>query len=382
MLRYPDNSPVPNTSRRQNKLPVPNVGRLLLLGLCLGSTFASVNADEAAVPAADAEVDCMGRVLREAESLVLSFPGTEFRLRFRGPAIGMRGEVTSGEGWFNLRIDGAPKPRVDLANGPFDKVLAEGLDPEAVHEIRLVRRNEAWQGVLRLDAFVLPEGGEFLDPPEPRERRIMCLGDSITCGQGTEFIPPYAPAGSSTANAELTYGWQLAKAFDASVHLVSYGGKGVIRTWEGKTDEVKAIELFERAHSDLAEPAWDHSRYQPDLVTICFGTNDYATGFVDHDTYLTAYLKLVDRIHDVHPEAKILLLGSPMLAGYAPDKAADLAGILREVEAEVHRRGGQYVRVYIFGDYAGTDWDSHPTGPQHAAMAAELVPLVREWLDW
>ena len=374
--------PVPNGNHLRNKLPVPNLGRLLVLSLCLGAGLSFASADEVSIGAVDASVACAGRFLQEGDSLVLSFPGTEVRVRFRGSAIAMHGAVTSGEGWFNLRVDDAPKPRIDLVGGPFDRILAEGLDPEAGHEIRLVRRNEAWQGVLRLDAFALPEGGEFLEAPEPRARRIMCLGDSITCGQGTEFLPPYAPAGNSTANAELTYGWQLAKAFDADVHVVSYGGKGVIRTWEGNTDEVKAIELFERSHSDLVEPAWDHACYQPDLVTICFGTNDYATGFVDHDTYLAAYLKLVDRVHEVHPQAKILLLGSPMLAGYAPDKAADLAAILREVEAAVQKRGGQYVRVYIFGDYAGTDWDSHPTGPQHAAMAAELLPLVREWLDW
>jgi len=325
-----------------------------------------------------------GRTLVEGEGVVLSFPGTEIRVRFRGSKLALSGEGLTGANWFNRRVDGQPQPRLDLTDGtgPFEIVLAKDLDPDVVHEVRLVRRNEAWQGTVRLDRFSLPEGGEFLDPPAARPLQLMCLGDSITCGHGTELIPPFAPRGNSTANAELTYGWALAARYGADLQLVSYGGRGLVRDWQGNRDALKAVELFERSHADRAEPAWDHSRDAPALITICFGTNDYASGVLKLPEFTAALQELVDRVHAVHPGAKVLLLSSPMLASYAPGKSAEVIAALYRVKRSVDESGGDWLRVHVWDAYAGTPWDSHPTGPQHQAMARELFPLFEAWLGW
>lgn len=340
------------------------------------------DASTTTVAAGAAEVAYTGRVLREDDGVLLAFPGTEVRVRFRGAKLVLHGTSATGENWFNLQVDGAPRPRIDAGTGAFDLTLAAGLDPEADHEVRLVRRNESWQGTARLESFALPEGGSFLPAPPARARRILCLGDSITCGTNVDFIPPYAPAGNSVANAEGTYAWLLAKHFGADVNLVSYGGRGIVRDWQGLTDTGRAIELFRRTHADRDEPVWDHRRYEPDLITICFGTNDYASGALDREVFVKAYEELLDEVHAQHPGAKILLLSSPMLPAYAPDKAAEVVAALKTLEATVKARGEDFVRVWVFGNYGGTAWDPHPIASQHEAMAAELEPLIREWLDW
>jgi hypothetical protein len=38
---------------------------------------------------------------------------------------------------------------------------------------------------------------------------------------------------------------RLARALDAQVHLVSYGGRGLLRDWQGKTDVLNAPQFFQ-----------------------------------------------------------------------------------------------------------------------------------------
>lgn len=354
----------------------------LLIPLNIYAAKSNSTSSEQTIAASAPFISYTGRVLIKNETTTLSFPGTEIRIRFEGTSLAFKGQVLGGDAWFNLQIDGKPKPRIDLPQGSFTKIIAEDLDPKTSHEIRIVRRNEAWQGTIRLDQFIVSADGKFLEGPEARERKILCLGDSITCGQGTEFYPPYSVAGNSNANAELSFGWQLAKHFDADVNLASYGGRGIVRDYLGNTESMHADEIFERTHSDSPEPRWDHSQYTPDLITICFGTNDYATGFVDRDPYFLAYKNLIERVHSVHPDAKILLLSSPMLPGYAPDKAKHLYQILVDLKENFTKNGFQFLEVYELGDYAGTEWDAHPTGKQHTAITEELIPIISKWLNW
>src|SRR5690606_12198664 len=106
-----------------------------------------------------------------------------------------------------------------------------------------------------------------------------------------------------------------AKALDAQVHLVCFGGRGLIRSWNGKTDEQNLPDYFEYAIADAHNPvAWDHSRYSPDLILSAIGTNDFSQGIPDREDYINAYTKLAYRLLDVHPQAKIVLTEGAILA--------------------------------------------------------------------
>lgn len=163
----------------------------------------------------------MGRAELADGSATLAFPGTELFVQFKGDTIGLKGEVLGSGSYFNVYVDGKAKPFIWLEKGAFEVPLVKWLNAEEVHTLRLVRRNEAWQGIVRLDEWVLPEGGELVVPSKDgRVHKIMCIGDSITCGQNVDFYEG-ASAGNHNANAEGTYGYLLAKHFDAQMHLVS-----------------------------------------------------------------------------------------------------------------------------------------------------------------
>ncbi len=334
------------------------------------------------LPASAGQVGYNGRTAAAREGVHIAFPGVEVRVRFEGSSITLAGEVVGPDSWFNCWIDGSPRPRMHFAEGPFTWIIAEDLDPSVEHTLRLVRRNEAWQGTVRLDRFLLSEGGRFLPPPVARERKILCIGDSITCGDHIDFLPPYSAEGGHNTNAEATYAWQIAKHFDADVHLVSYGGKGVVRDWEGSRTEIRAEDFFERALPDDATSAWNHDAFHPQLVIIALGTNDFASGMLGAEEYVPAYVRLVERVHHVHPDAKVLLLTSPMLANYAPEKNSVLEAHLETVRDHFLEREETFVSTHRVSAADGSIWNAHPIAPQHQAMANELAPVVAKLTGW
>lgn len=336
------------------------------------------------VPASSSAIHYTGRVLVEGDSATLGYPGIEVIVNFKGSSIGVSGEVLGGNSHYNVSIDGEQLPRLDLTSGAFSLSIATGLVGEGTHTLRLVRRSESWVGQTRFDSFSLSSNGNIHPADNNSNHRILCIGDSITCGEKTDLDIGYVEVDSTAWNAERSYGWFLAKDFDSDVNIVSYGGKGLIRDWQGKTTEVTAPQFFERTLPDAQDKSWNHSSYSPDLVTICLGTNDFSQGIVERDVFVPAYVAFVKRIHEVHPEAKVLLVASPWFgAGDDEEKKAALNGYILETIETVNKDGEAYANHHFFdATYRGTTRDLHPTGRQHRAMADHIGETLREWLSW
>jgi lysophospholipase L1-like esterase len=375
---------------------------LAVLSLAMTTSFTSLCAS-IGINAADPSVRLMGRMAEKNGSVTMGFPGIEMELRFSGSSdVKMSGEVLSGQGWFNVYIDGKALPVLEIPTGKYTVTLADKLDPKQEHLLRMVRRNEAWQGVVRVDGFSVDDGAKILSPDPLPTRKIMAIGDSITCGQNTELIPPATP-GNHCANAELAYGWLLAKDFNAQINLVSYGGKGLVRDWHGvNTQMLKDIaaegtvsnpkevvsipDIFERALPDDPTSVWDHASYQPDLILICLGQNDFSHVSLPLSDYAQAYIKFVDRVHAVYPNARIIVMSSPMAEmtrddGWQPrGKALEMA--ISIMDMHYIKQGDPVVMPIFMNHQPGTAIDSHPIAPQHRAMADELKPIIKFLTGW
>jgi len=368
---------------------IPGISLSILLTTSICQAMQEEEESSLSVLPTDPNVRVMGRTqVADNDSITLGFPGQELLIVFKGDYVAMKGAAFTGtQIYFNISLDGQELPKVELTNGDFMVTLLDELDPDEKHTLRLVRRNESWQGVVRIDQFDLGEHGDLYLSPNLPKRKLLCIGDSITCGQATEQIPPNIEPGNQNANAELAYGWQLAKRLNAQVNLVSYGGRGLMRTWDGKTDDINAPDFFERALPDDPDSIWDHTSNQPDIVTICLGQNDFNQGIIPSDQYVPAYISFVDRIHEVYPDAKLILISSPM-HGFDKDTgepASDRVALeadLKAVVAHFEQQGSPEIRFHSIGWYPGTQYNAHPTGPQHTGMADELEPIIRDLMDW
>jgi lysophospholipase L1-like esterase len=104
----------------------------------------------------------------------------------------------------------------------------------------------------------------------------------------------------------------LGRKLGAEVHLVCYGGRGLIRDWQGRVSVANAPQFFERALPDDPNSPWDHSCWVPDVVTVMLGTNDFHPGIPEERTYVDALLGFVRRLRETAASAPVVLCESPL----------------------------------------------------------------------
>ena len=339
------------------------------------------------LPAHDPYFSYMGRCAFDgAGAAALGFPGVTIRFVYRGPAPTILFTAASSYCAFNLSVNGWEPVAVRLPEGPSEIALPSGVAPAEGWLVELVRRNEAWQGVATLRGVRLPPGCELRPVPALPKRKLMFIGDSMTGGERLDRMPPENDDTPRTANASRAFGMLLGRWLEAQVHLVSYGGRGVMRDWQGKTDTGTAPEFFERTLPDDARSRWDHRAYVPDAVVICLGQNDLNSGLIDEAIFTAAYERFVARVHQVYPKAGLVLSESP-LQGDAPNspdlpKRALLRRCIETIVARQRAAGNSRIVVAPQCKQPGTAVEGHPVAFQHEQIALQLLGPLKQVTGW
>lgn len=306
-----------------------------------------------------------------------AWSGTGFVAHFEGSGLALLQTGPSVE--YTLVLDGALQNKLVLPGGTSPRQVLTDLTP-GEHTVELYRRGEASFGATSL-VSVLVQSGSLLPAPPAQARSIEVVGDSISCGYGNEGADTSCGFSADTENHYLTYGAVLARHFDAELSTIAWSGKGVVKNYDGGAGPTLP-ELYERALPENESDVWDFSAARPaDLVLINLGTNDYSTDPDPTDASFTAgYVALLEKIRARYPQAIILGTVGPMLSGTDLDKAR---GAIAAAVAARTSAGDSRVHAHELttgNPSPGCDW--HPTVATHAAMAAELQPVVAGLLGW
>ncbi len=361
------------------------------LGLTWSATAAPTSPDlpPTVISADNTHFTWIGRTAPAADhARQLAYPGITLRFRYTGAAPTLIFDAASADCYFNLRINGWPSQIVRLTEGRCRILLPAGPAPATGWDVELVRRTESWQGIATFIGLELGPDTQLIAPGEPTTppRRLLVIGDSITSGHYIEQMPGTPDPSPRTNNAERTWGWVLAQSLGAEINIVAYGGRGLTRTWDGRTHQSTAPQYFERALPDDETSHWDHAQFQPDAVVVMLGQNDFNLGIVPEAKFVGAYDTFVARIHAVHPQAVIVLVNSPM-QGDTPgtEDAAKRTTLLRyaqTVAAHARRTGIQHIATAEVSPQPGTAINAHPVTFQHEQIAAEIAPVVRTLTGW
>jgi lysophospholipase L1-like esterase len=337
------------------------------------------------VPPSDPRVAVMGRVDRsDPERVRMGYPGVTWRLRFEGDSLAMRVGSDTGNSHLAVLVDGGEPRVVRLQRGESEVVLASAL-AAGPHTVEVVHRTETWMGVVSVRGFVLARDGRLLPPDPWPSRRMLFVGDSVTCGERIDRQPgetePFA-----SSNGYLSFGMLLARRLGAQAQLVCYGGRGLVRDWRGRRDVWTGPQLFDLAVPDeLGPPAWDHSLYTPDVVFVSLGTNDFNLEIgplPDREEFVTAYVRFLQAVRTRYPQAHVFLSEGAIVNDEA-DPTRPQKTVLREYLTEIWRRlGDAGVHLALSRHYPGDAQNAHPTKEQHAAMARDLEPLIRQATGW
>lgn len=346
--------------------------RVCVVAAALLLAAAAAHADTT-VRADDAHIVRMGRtVATDDGALRFGYAGVTLRVAFEGTRLAMDAS-SSGNSLLDVIVDGGAPTVLRLGAQPGRIDLVSDAAPGR-HTVEIVHRTETWLGMPAIRAFT--SDGVFVDAAPAPRRKMLVLGDSVTCGTNME-----RPAADKNDplwwNARVSYGMLTARALNAQVQLVCYGGRGLVRSWNGRTEEFQLPAFYELAIADAAHPVkWNQADYAPDLILVAIGTNDFTEGIPDAATYQAAYRAFVGTLLRDHPRAQIVLTEGAILNG--DKKAALTADLIATVKASAGARVHYLPSAYHPGDAR----DAHPTTAQHTEMAAELAPPLRRLMNW
>jgi lysophospholipase L1-like esterase len=312
----------------------------------------------------------------------MAYPGTEIRLRLHGASLRLIISSDSDKSALTIVVDhGAPQ--LQLLHSGSNELTLSAVPGEGDHTFEIIKRTETWQGILTFEAIILPEGAAILQPPARPVRKLMLVGDSVTCGAGVNNNATCKPDPESPANDVYnSYGLLLGRRFDAETQLVCYGGRGLVRDYRGLgiADNVvnapQFLTLSIASDAPEGRVAWDAPRFQPDAIVFSLGTNDFnlqKTKPLDEPRWIDAYVALLHSARVLYPKAKFLvtegaIVTDPLLRSMLQRAVAQSAGPLVSYVPSQH--------------YPGNGCDGHPTAAQHLQMTDDFEPILRSQLGW
>ena len=273
---------------------------MAVIGLTVSADLSAKKAKEIIeTPASDSRIEYTGRTLVNGDEVSYDWSGVYFRVKFNGPYLAMKCSDTRNC-WFNLWVDKEMSPKADkvFMVGAADTlvVLAEGLG-KGEHEVILQKRTEGEQGRFTVHKFLTE--GELLQAQGRKERHIEFIGDSYTCGYGTESGDRDDPFLAETENCNLTYAAITARYFGADFNLVSHSGQGIARNYDDFRPGYNMPDRYSQTFDESQEYNWtpDMAPYRPDVVVIYLCTNDFSTARQPHETIFAGrYIELLKKI--------------------------------------------------------------------------------------
>lgn len=352
------------------------------------------------------QVRYTGRVLRtEDGSVSYDWSGTYLTTVLKGERLDAR-IASEGECWFNVIVDGKPAGKFSIADTDTVVTLfpcsgdalcvrdvpcssgeaqCEGCAPcgsraGGSHTIMLQKRTEGEYGRATVKGFILPSGSTLSAEENIPSRHIEFIGNSLTCGYGTEGLDRDEPFKLSTENCNLTYATIIARYFDADYTLVSHSGQGAVRNY-GDSLTVSSINMGDRmmrlfdADTVLVDK---DSLHIPDLVVINLGTNDFSLPpFPSEEEFTEGYCRILEQIASLYGDVPVLCV-CPPTTGDPLDRYLNAA-------KEKMGKDNIYVIILTKGLYntttdLGSSW--HPNYSGQRKMAMGLIPYISTITGW
>ena len=317
-------------------------------------------------------------LISSAAHVAYSFEGDQTLVYFSLPK-------GADHAWIQYEMDGLYKERIRISELDSRPVVFKASGA-SIHQVRIFKATEAITGPVFIDSIK----GKNITPigPLPAGKGLIeFIGNSITCGAQSD--PSLVPCNSGWYedhhNAYMAYGPRVARALGAEYMLSSVSGIGIYRNWNSNGPAMPRV-YKKTDFEDSSAAIWDFSRFQPGIVSIALGTNDFSGGDgtktrlpFDSVAFVTNYIQFVLQVKRVYPEAKIALLSSPILQG---EQKILLEHCLTRVKEQID---GQFpsdhrVALFFFEPFVLHGCTGHPGVDDHRVMAEALIPFFRPLL--
>ncbi len=273
----------------------------------------------------------------------------------------------SQHNYVTIVIDNEAPRRIRL-NKEQNHIRIHPKNQKAQHHISIYKATESGIGYIELKSIRCKK---LLLAPKKKAKVIEFIGDSITCGTGSDTSIIGCGEGSwyDQHDAYHTYALRVARALNKRGRLCAVSGIGMATSCCGN-DKVMP-EIYDLTDFSSTDLRWKENE-QPELVVITLGQND---GKAKAKAYVENYVRFVQHIRHLYPTTPIVLCSSPMgdekLKPYQAEKLPLILDLL-------HQKGVYNTNVFLYTGSYRSGCDKHPTVKEHAAIAKELETFIRK----
>lgn len=327
-----------------------------------------------------------GRALEEPDRILLIGPASSVAFSFSGDYCQiMLHSGSQSHNYVSLELDGNYIGRVRIESG-MPKAYKVAVKTPGKHELVIYKATESAQGTV---VFSGAKARDVNALQSKKKKKIEFIGDSITCGMGNDLsgAPCDTAEWFDQHNAYLAYGPVLSRELGVDFLLSSVSGIGMYRNWNDEHQQEAIMpDVYEKLYLNKTENAPFPNDYQPDVVSICLGTNDLSNGdgtkprlAFNPEKYVSNYIAFVGMIQQRYPSATIVLLNSPMVSG---EKNVEFVSCLKKVASHFNdNASGKPIRLFEFKPMTPKGCGYHPDASDHQQMAAELKVFFSKLLN-
>nr|WP_314495896.1 cellulase family glycosylhydrolase [uncultured Chryseobacterium sp.] len=331
-----------------------------------------------------------GRVEKTSNTTAkLSGPGSSVEFQFKENSVSVKLKNNPFQGYYNyfsVELDGKYAGRFKVDNNDFKTFTFHVSDKtKSIHTIKIFKATEAAMGELVVDV----SGIDALPYQLISRKKIEFIGDSITCGFGNDEsgLPCGQGQWFDQHNAYLAYGPVVSRMLGTDFLLSSVSGYGMYRNWNSEQAEESILpEVYPYLYLRKDNPEKFENDYQPDLVSICLGTNDLSEGDgkkarlpFNKNKFIGNYIEFIQKTYKRYPNTRIALLNSPMLGG---DRNRLLLECLQEIK-DFFKNDKQHkpIEIFEFPEMKPEGCGYHPSSSDDKKMADLLFPFYKNLLN-
>jgi lysophospholipase L1-like esterase len=335
------------------------------------------------IPASNEAFRYVGRFdFSNPKEVRYDWSGVYFQFCFRGSECALRMNDTH-QNYYDVFIDDQPSKTFDVKSDTT-LVVAKGLGTQ-IHRVQVYKRTEGNQGTGTFKGIMIPEKGEILPWEDVPTRKIEFIGNSITCGYGTEGLSPNEHWKPSTENNYQSYAPIMARDFNADYHIVAHSGEGVVRNY-GYKEKISPTgtmpRRFNRVYDEKEQPVWNFKLWKPDLVVINLETNDFSTKpFPDKVVFIAEYEKMINEVLKQYGDLPVFCIVGPMTDEPCYSYVKEMVENFR---SDHQKRNVYFVGIptYLMIPDKDLGSDTHPNFEGQRKMAAHVLPVISSVLGW
>ena len=343
------------------------------------------------IKGSDGRVTFIGRTEVKDGAVSFDWTGVYLRVKFQGNSLSFKVSDTK-KNYYNVWLDSAMDMEPDkvlavhgsdttIVIFSADEMKARfGKDRKAVrapHQVILQKRTEGEQGVTTVKEFITD--GVFLQADAPKDRIIEYIGDSYTCGYGTEASNKerFSP---ETENQNLTYACEAARYFDAEQIVIAHSGMGIARNYNSNVGGYYMPERYLQTFDTVRETKWDAGScpLKPNLTVIYLGTNDFSTRMQPAERiFVQNYITLLKEVKEYYGEGHPILCMAPkhdVLQETYIRNAIEKSGL-----GNVHFLG---LSGSVHDSTTDMGADGHPNYSGHTKLAYTVIPCISTIMGW